>query len=383
MDNFTGTSQVGGTLGAKIGGKTGLQFTRRGYIVLKKPPNIRLNIKRKVFPLLASALAVAAAVLGTTLLKGNPVKPLPQPAATSNQAQNPSPDAGPVLERRVELAPEAQAEPPKPEPVYAVHQVQAGESVWAIAQAHGLSQVSVSASNRLNDDAVLQPGQQLLVPAQEGLLYKVISGDTADGLATRFGLTVDSVVQANPGLNPDVLVPGQVLLLPGAKAAERAARDRVRVASAGSGVPARSSRTTVASRGSGRASVEAFPFWPINGKVTSGFGWRRHPVYGTRSFHAGLDISAPKGTPIKAVREGKVILAGWQGDYGLTVEVQHRDGMVTRYSHNSKNLVSVGDTVAVGGSIALVGSTGVATGPHVDFGVLIDGSPVDPTPWLP
>lgn len=76
-------------------------------------------------------------------------------------------------------------------------------------------------------------------------------------------------------------------------------------------------------------------------------------------------------------------MAGWQGDYGLTVEVQHRDGMVTRYSHNSKNLVSVGDTVAVGGSIALVGSTGVATGPHVDFGVLINGAPVDPTPWLP
>ncbi len=278
-----------------------------------------------------------------------------------------------------ELKPEQRV--PTSGPAYVVHQVQAGESVWAIAQSHGLSQVSVGASNNLGEDAILQPGQQLLVPVQEGLLYKVLAGDTTDGLAKRFGLTAEVIAGVNPGLNPDQLAEGQRLLLPGIKVPQQVYQDRVRVASAGSS-PSRSSRS-IASRGASRPAAEVFPFWPVKGPVTSSFGWRRHPVYGTRSFHAGLDISAPSGTSIKAVREGKVIFAGWLEDYGLTVKVQHRDGMVTRYSHNSKNLVGVGDTVEVGDTVALVGSTGVVTGPHVDFGVLLNGSPVDPTPWLP
>lgn len=318
------------------------------------------------------SLAPLIAILMLTPGTGGRMARLPETDRIATMAQT-------VVEPEEEMKPEQLV--PTPAPIYTVHRVQAGDSVWAIAQAHGLSEASVGASNNLGENAILQPGQELLVPAQEGLLYKVLSGDTADGLANRFGLTVQAIAVVNPDLDPEKLAVGQRLLLPGSQAPEKFYQDRVRVASAGGG-PSRSSGSS-ASGGRSRPSANAFALWPVKGPVTSGFGWRRHPVYGTRSFHEGLDISAPSGTSIKAVREGKVIFSGPLGDYGLTVKIRHRDGMVTRYSHNSKNLVSVGDTVQAGDVVGLVGRTGVATGPHVDFGVLLDGSPVDPRPWLP
>lgn len=318
------------------------------------------------------SLAPIIAILMLTPGTGGRTAHLPETNSIATMTQT-------VTGPEEELRPEQRVRTPAP--VYVTHEVKSGDSVWAIAQAHGLSEASVGASNNLGENAILQPGQELLVPTQEGLLYKVLYGDTADGLANRFGLTVEAITAANPELDPEKLAIGQRLLLPGSQAPEKFYLDRVRVASAGSG--ASRSSGSIASRGSSRPSAGAFDFWPVRGQVTSGFGWRRHPVYGTRSFHEGLDISAPSGTSIKAVREGKVIFSGPLGDYGLTVKIQHRDGMVTRYSHNSENLVSVGDTVQAGDVIGLVGRTGVATGPHVDFGVIVGGSPVDPRPWLP
>lgn len=123
--------------------------------------------------------------------------------------------------------------------------------------------------------------------------------------------------------------------------------------------------------------------WPVVGPIMSDYGWRYHPIYRYLEFHKGVDIDAIEGTPIRVAASGIVTKAGWNGGYGLMVEVFHREGVSTLYAHLSKILVSVGQEVKKGEIIGNVGMTGVATDPHVHYEVRIGGSPVDPSPYLP
>jgi len=117
---------------------------------------------------------------------------------------------------------------------------------------------------------------------------------------------------------------------------------------------------------------------PVAGPVTSGYGWRIHPIFGTREFHTGIDIAAPYGTPVEAAHDGTVIFNGWMRGYGLLVILDHGGGLTTTYSHLSASLVHVGDHIARGGVVGRIGSTGWSTGPHLLFEVREDGAPVDP-----
>jgi len=126
--------------------------------------------------------------------------------------------------------------------------------------------------------------------------------------------------------------------------------------------------------------------WPLPagepGAISSGFGHREAPVAGASTDHHGLDIAAPEGTPVLAAADGVVTRAGEAGGYGLVVEVDHGDGIVTRYAHQSAMDVAVGDTVSAGDRIGSVGSTGVSSGPHLHLEVRVDGAPVDPVQFL-
>lgn len=122
---------------------------------------------------------------------------------------------------------------------------------------------------------------------------------------------------------------------------------------------------------------------PIDGiAMTSGFGNRPDPFTRRRAFHSGVDFPAPKGTPIHASAGGRVIFAGRRTQYGYTVEIDHGGGLATRYAHASKLLVKRGQVVMPGDKIALVGSTGRSTGPHLHFEILRDGRFVDPSVYL-
>ena len=115
-----------------------------------------------------------------------------------------------------------------------------------------------------------------------------------------------------------------------------------------------------------------------NGWISSYFGKRTDPFTGKIGFHEGLDIASKRGTQIVAVGSGVVTFAGVRSKYGNTVEISHGNGYMTRYAHNMKNLVKVGDTVKKGDPVALMGSTGRSTGPHVHFEVHLNNQMVDP-----
>ena len=123
--------------------------------------------------------------------------------------------------------------------------------------------------------------------------------------------------------------------------------------------------------------------WPLSGgRISSYFGRRRSPTAGASSYHKGLDIATPTGSSVYASSGGVVTSAGWSGGYGYAVVIRHPDGHSTRYGHLSKILVSVGQSVSQGQTIAKSGSTGVSTGPHLHFEIIEGGVQVDPLPFL-
>ena len=122
---------------------------------------------------------------------------------------------------------------------------------------------------------------------------------------------------------------------------------------------------------------------PISGgRLTSGFGKRKAPTKGASTYHKGVDWAVPKGTTVVASCGGTVAKAGWGSGYGYVVYINHEDGRQTRYGHLSKVLVSVGQKVSQGDKIALSGNTGVSTGPHLHFEILINGKQVNPLNYL-
>jgi murein DD-endopeptidase MepM/ murein hydrolase activator NlpD len=129
--------------------------------------------------------------------------------------------------------------------------------------------------------------------------------------------------------------------------------------------------------GTGARRIAGFVM-PLRGAMTSRFGFRVHPLFGRRHFHTGVDIAAPRGTPVRAAEHGTVLFAGWYGGYGKLVVLDHGDGHSTLYGHLSVVLVTAGERTAKGQVIGLVGSTGYSSGPHLHYEVRKNGRPVDP-----
>ncbi len=207
------------------------------------------------------------------------------------------------------------------------------------------------------DGIVGRQTQEVLRILEESVfVYTVQRGDTLSDLAFAYGTTVNQIMRRNGLDDPDQLYAGQRLLIPNiSQAAFSGARRTPRVSFV----------------------------WPVQGRITSGFGWRNHPITRVRHFHAGIDIAAPHGTPIRAAAAGRVVSAGRMGAYGLAVVIDHGSGYTTWYGHCSKLLVRAGDSVKSGQQIALVGSTGHSTGPHLDFRIKIGEYAVNPLEILP
>jgi murein DD-endopeptidase MepM/ murein hydrolase activator NlpD len=150
----------------------------------------------------------------------------------------------------------------------------------------------------------------------------------------------------------------------------------LQAASASLGAQIRSAQSTSSfSAGDTTPSAAGF-IWPVNGPVTSGFGWR----WGR--MHEGIDIGVGYGTPIHAAAAGRVVYAGWMSGYGNLVAIDHGGGVSTAYGHQSSVAVGVGQVVSQGQTIGYVGCTGHCFGPHLHFEVRINGSPVDPLGYL-
>ena len=206
--------------------------------------------------------------------------------------------------------------------------------------------------------------------------HTIAAGETLWDIARASGVTVASLAGANHITEASTLHPGQVLRLPapGTPAPRAALRTSGPARHAAESAPVRAETPTMAER--------LRMLWPSSGTITSRFGWRVHPIFGTREFHTGLDIATRWGSPVIAVRSGMVRFAGWMAGYGRLVVVDHGSGLQTMYSHLSTMLVGSGQHVDQGDVIGRIGNTGWSTGPHLFFEVRQNGVPQDPSHYL-
>jgi len=128
--------------------------------------------------------------------------------------------------------------------------------------------------------------------------------------------------------------------------------------------------------GSGRLS------YPLSAQITSPFGWRKHPIFGVRRFHTGIDLAGPNHSAIRAADSGNVLYTGWYGGYGKVVIISHGKGMATLYAHMCKVATEVGANVCKGDIVGYEGTTGFSTGPHLHFEVRYNGVPNNPLNYL-
>lgn len=299
------------------------------------------------------------------------VKQLPSGAAASpnvslqNKVQT---VAATVADSEVALLPVAEGPELPARPKIMEYTVAEGDSLEAIASRFGLKVDTLVLSNGMeSSEDTLSIGQTLVIPAVDALVYKIAEGDNFWTVADQFGTTEEEIVKANPDIDPQAIPVGAMVIVPGGD------YDYV--------------RPLVASRAGARraspAQTHKLVKWPVGGIVTDEFGWRIHPVYGTRHFHDGTDFNAEVGTPVVAAADGTVIMAQYYGGYGRAVKIDHGGGVVTMYAHLSSYAVEVGQAVSAGQVIAYSGNTGTSTGPHLHFTVIVDDEPVDPIDWLP
>lgn len=201
----------------------------------------------------------------------------------------------------------------------------------------------------------------------DGTWYRVRSGDTLNTIATRFGVSTQRIAHTNKISGSDELQPGERIYIPNS-GRTYAARDTSNQKASG----------TTASEASSKSGMASGKFnWPVAGQLTSAFGVRN----GRR--HDGIDIAAPRGTPVKASQDGEVVFSSRLRGYGNLILIKHPGDMFTVYAHNSRNLKEKGSKVKQGDVIARVGTTGRSTGPHVHFEIRKGSKATNPLPYLP
>jgi len=249
------------------------------------------------------------------------------------------------------------------------HLVQPGDTLTRIAALYQTDIGSIVYWNGLSNPHLIFPGQSLDILTVEGTLHKIRKGDTIDSIAVRYKVEPQVISAFNLLKDPSRLAVGKKLVIPGGimPLEERKAVQATLIASRYGG------RSTLP----GGANERPLFKWPVKGNITSRFGWR------DGSFHYGLDIAVPYGSYIGAAAPGVVDFTGFQKGYGLMLVVNHGGGWSTLYAHNSRLLVEKNEEVAAGQPVALAGTSGDATGPHLHLEIAYYGQRFDPLLFLP
>lgn len=261
--------------------------------------------------------------------------------------------------------------------------VKDGDNIWSIAQAQ---QVSVDELQKLNpqlgEEMRIYPGDKLTIKAEKPVLDVVIvyENTVTEELAYKTTLVNDSNLYESQreiitaGMNGKQEVEYEIVLENNIEVERKTLNTRLIT-------PPVDSKLRVGTKKA--VSRSGSSFGVVNGsRISSVFGSRIHPITGKEIFHKGIDIAASQGNPVYAYANGIISYAGWKSGYGNFIAIDHGNGMVTRYAHLSAIYVSVGQRVTVRQKIGAVGSTGVSTGPHLHFEVLISGEYRNPQNYL-
>ena len=239
---------------------------------------------------------------------------------------------------------------------YQTYTVKSGDTLGGITKRFGLTNLSTLIDlNGITNARALYEGQKLRIPSVDGVMYTVSKGNSLAGLSAKFGVPLEDLLDVND-LASQTLTVGQQLFIPGAKMDASKLHEVL---------------------------GDLFKI-PISAayRISSKFGWRPDPFTGVRSYHTGIDLACPEGTPIRAAMNGKIAFVGWSNVFGNYIIVNHPNGYQTLYGHLSASRVKKGQNVTQATVIGLVGSTGYSTGAHLHFTVYKNGRLVNPSSVL-
>lgn len=244
------------------------------------------------------------------------------------------------------------------------HYLQIGQPIFVPSDKSTDTKVAVKTENKPTPAKTTD--SKISVSRENNIVHKLAAGETIGLLAVRYGISEEKIMAANVNINPTRLQINQRIIIPVNSLKRNGSRSKdLKLAS----------RSLMGGYENGSVKSGRL-VWPAYGQFSSPFGWRG------REYHRGIDIAASYGTNIVAAMSGYVISAGWDGGYGNMIQIRHYNGMVTRYAHCSKFYVSSGQYVNGGQVIAAIGTSGYATGPHVHFEVMVNGSQVNPRNYL-
>jgi LysM repeat protein len=261
--------------------------------------------------------------------------------------------------------------------------VQSGDTIYDIATRFGLLPETLVWSNReaINDAPwLIQPGLELFILPVNGVYYTVAAGDTVESIAAEHGVEPAALYNEwnDLGDTEDGAQPreGQLLVVPGGEGDEVIWTPPPRYPSPG---PAGYSYGICGGAGVTGPGANGWFIYPTGSSRVS--GWYFHDA--RNPTHIGLDYACRTGDPIVAADNGVVTIAGWNGGYGILIEINHGNGFVTRYGHFSQLAVGCGQAVYQGDLLGYCGSTGWSSGAHLHFEIRSGGSPQDPQAYLP
>lgn len=247
--------------------------------------------------------------------------------------------------------------------------VQENDVLGLIAERYGLNLSTLLWANNLTYRSTIRPGQKLVIPPTDGVIYTVKKGDTVSALAKKYGTTSERVLSFNDLSDSDTLQIGSTLILPEATPPTSAPVRYIAPAS---------SIFSGTRGGTAPAAATGSWLWPTDGCYITVY-FNQYYRFG---LHKGLDIDGDYTSNVYATRGGSVTRAGWYDGYGYCVDVNHGDGYTTRYGHFSKLFVSVNDEVGAGDVLGKVGTTGISTGTHLHFEVIENGTKLNPLNFI-
>ncbi len=243
---------------------------------------------------------------------------------------------------------------PSPEKLtFSTYQIAPGDTIGELAKRFGLNQDTLLSCNSIKNSRLLQIGQVLSIPNQDGIMYTVKKKDTIESIATSFEVE-DTVLKKMNNIGDGGISAGTKLFIPGARMASVDIQE---------------------------INGDLFT-WPVRGYITSPYGYRTDPFTGARLFHTGIDIGVPLGTPVRAAMDGRVSVTGYDTNSGNFVIISHHSGYKTFYGHLNVIRVTEGAYVRTGDRIGDAGSTGLSTGSHLHFTVFKNGVTVNPRPLI-
>jgi murein DD-endopeptidase MepM/ murein hydrolase activator NlpD len=242
--------------------------------------------------------------------------------------------------------------------------VQPGDVLGKIAEQFNITVNTLLWENNLSWSSTIRPGQKLTILPNSGVNHEIKSGDTILAIANKYQTDAEKIISSNKLADASDIKIGDLLFIPNGIKPTRV-------------VSSYQPKTSVYSSKNVEPANEIHTgtklLWPVNSnRITQYYHWR----------HSGLDIGDKTGSPIYAAESGKIERAGWSRGYGYNVVINHGNGLKTLYAHASQLLVKTGDTVSRGETIALIGSTGWSTGPHLHLEVRINESRKNPLNYI-